>query len=231
MSGQSARTGARRALTLHPALGYPVRMARPLRQVNLLKGAMIAATVCALALGVGVGVAIASTRNIESVEDFSEFNPALPTRLLDAKGRLITVFFSDEKREIVSLNDLPQHLIDAFIVREDQDFWTHRGFSLRAISRAVFGVLTGRNLGGGSTITQQLAGTLYADRTDISLRRKIVELWWALQLERRFSKQEILEMYLNRMIMGPGVFGVEAASKFFFGHSAREVSVAEAAVL
>ena len=206
-------------------------MARPVRPGTLLKATLIAALVSALLLGIGIGVAIASTRNIANVEDFTDFNPALPTRLLDIKGRLITEFFSEEKREIVAIKELPQHLIDAFIVREDQDFWKHHGFSLRGIFRAAFGVITRRNLGGGSTITQQLAGTLYADRTDISLRRKIVELWWALQLERRFSKQEILEMYLNRMIMGPGVYGVEAASKFFFGHSAREVSVAEAAIL
>lgn len=206
-------------------------MARPPRPGTLLKATLITALISALILGVGIGVAIASTRNIANVEDFTDFNPALPTRLLDIKGRLITEFFSEEKREIVAIKELPQHLIDAFIVREDQDFWKHHGFSLRGIFRAAFGVITRRNLGGGSTITQQLAGTLYADRTDISLRRKIVELWWALQLERRFSKQEILEMYLNRMIMGPGVYGVEAASKFFFGHSAREVSVAEAAIL
>ncbi|HPM73011.1 MAG TPA: transglycosylase domain-containing protein, partial [Spirochaetales bacterium] len=91
--------------------------------------------------------------------------------------------------------------------------------------------MTGRNMGGGSTLTLQLAGTLYADRRDISFRRKFVELWWALQLERRFSKQEILEMYMNRMIMGPGVYGVEAASKYFFGHSAKDVSIAESAIL
>jgi len=206
-------------------------MARPLPPGTLLKTALVVTLVSALILGVGIGVAIASTRNIANIEDFTDFNPALPTRLLDIKGRLITEFFSEEKREIVAIKELPQHLVDAFIVREDQDFWKHRGFSLRGIFRAAFGVITRRNLGGGSTITQQLAGTLYADRTDISLRRKIVELWWALQLERRFSKQEILEMYLNRMIMGPGVYGVEAASKFFFGHSAREVSVAEAAIL
>ena len=206
-------------------------MARPLNPGSLLKATLFVTVASALILGVGIGVAIASTRNIANVEDFTDFNPALPTRLLDIKGRLITEFFSEEKREIVAIKELPQHLVDAFIVREDQDFWKHRGFSLRGIFRAAYGVITRRNLGGGSTITQQLAGTLYADRTDISLRRKIVELWWALQLERRFSKQEILEMYLNRMIMGPGVYGVEAASKFFFGHSAREVSVAEAAIL
>lgn len=206
-------------------------MARSTRPGRGLRIALIITVASALILGISIGVAIASTRNIANVEDFTDFNPALPTRLLDAKGRLITEFFSEEKREMVALKELPQQLIDAFIVREDQDFWKHHGFSMRGIFRAAYGIVTGRSLGGGSTITQQLAGTLYADRTDISLKRKIVELWWALQLERRYSKQEILEMYLNRMIMGPGVYGVEAASKFFFGHSAREVSVAEAAIL
>ncbi|MDR2257971.1 MAG: PBP1A family penicillin-binding protein, partial [Treponema sp.] len=99
------------------------------------------------------------------------------------------------------------------------------------IARAALGVITGRDLGGGSTITQQVAGTLYADRSERTIKRKIRELWWAFQLERRYTKNEILEIYLNYMYMGPGTYGVEAASKYFFGHSAREISLAEAAIL
>lgn len=182
-------------------------------------------------LGIMFGVAIASVRNIISIENFSTFDPPLPSRLLDSEGRLITEFASSEKREIVSIKDIPQHLIDALVTREDQAFWTHPGFTLRGYLRAALGIITGKNLGGGSTITLQLSGTLYADRRDISFKRKFVELWWALQLERRFSKQEILEMYMNRMIMGPGVYGVEAASKYFFGHSAKDITIAEAAIL
>jgi penicillin-binding protein 1A len=192
---------------------------------------IILAIVSALSLGVAVGIAIAYTHNIMSAENYTDFDPALPSRLLDSQGRLITEFASDEKREIISIKDMPQHLIDALITREDRSFWTHPGFTLKGYARAVLGVITGRNLGGGSTITLQLAGTLYADRRDISYRRKLIELWWALQLERRFSKQEILEMYMNRMNMGPGVYGVEAASKYFFGKSARYTTVAEAAIL
>jgi len=184
-----------------------------------------------IVLGVMFGVAIASVRNIVSIENFSTFDPPLPSRLLDSEGRLITEFASSEKREIVSIKDVPQHLIDALVTREDKPFWTHHGFTVRSYARAFIGIITGKNLGGGSTITLQLAGTLYADRRDISFRRKFVELWWALQLERRFSKQEILEMYMNRMIMGPGVYGVEAASKYFFGHSAKDITIAEAAIL
>jgi len=185
----------------------------------------------ALVFGILAGVAIASTKNIMAEENFRDFDPALPSRILDINGRLITEFVSDEKRELVSISQLPQHLIDAFIAREDRDFWTHPGFTVRGYARAVLGELTGQNLGGGSTITVQLAGTLYADRRERSYRRKVIELWYALQLERRFTKSEILEMYLNRIIMGPGVFGVEAACKYFFGHSASEITIAEAAIL
>jgi penicillin-binding protein 1A len=165
-------------------------------------------------------------------ENFTEFNSALPTKLYDIKGRLITEFFSEEKRNPVSINQLPPHLIGAFLTREDETFYSHRGFTLKSIARAAIGKLIGVNMGGGSTISQQLAGDLYDDRKDISLRRKIVELWWSLQIERRFSKPEILEMYLNRTIMGAGgLYGVEAASQYFFGHSARDCTPAESAII
>ena len=92
-------------------------------------------------------------------------------------------------------------------------------------------MLTHTDRGGGSTITQQLAGEILDIRSDISLKRKFIELWSALQLERRYSKQEILEQYLNRVVMGPGVYGVEAASKYFFDHSAKTDNPAESAIL
>ncbi|MGB4586335.1 MAG: PBP1A family penicillin-binding protein [Rectinemataceae bacterium] len=183
-------------------------------------------------LGAGLGAALGGTVNTMRHENFTEFDSALPTKLYDIKGRLITEFFSEEKRNPVSVNELPPHLIGAFLTREDETFYSHRGFTLKSIARAVIGKLIGVNLGGGSTISQQLAGDLYDDRKDISLRRKIVELWWSLQIERRFSKPEILEMYLNRTIMGSGgLYGVEAASQYFFGHSARECTPAESAII
>jgi len=185
----------------------------------------------AIFLGIGVGLFVAETVNIKNQENFTDFTPALPTKLLDINGNLITEFSAEEKREIIALKDLPPHLIHAVIAREDPDFYKHHGYSLKAIVRAVFGQIIGKNLGGGSTITQQLAGTLYLDRSERSITRKLRELWWALQLERRYSKNEILELYLNKMYMGAGTYGVEAASKYFFGHSAREITLAEAAIL
>jgi len=182
-------------------------------------------------IGAALGLSIALTANIKNEENFVEFNPALPTRILDSNGALITEFASDEKREMVNLSDLPKHLIHAILAREDPDFYNHRGFSFRAISRAVWGKIKGSGLGGGSTITQQVAGTLYTDRKEITIKRKIRELWWAFQMERRYTKNEILEIYINYMPMGPGTYGVETASKYFFGKKARDVTVAESAVL
>jgi penicillin-binding protein 1A len=187
--------------------------------------------ILAVVIGIGLGLSLAETANIKNQENFREFAPALPTKILDINGTLITEFSSDEKRELVSLSDLPRHLIHAVLAREDPDFYNHRGFSIRGIARAAFGQLIGKNLGGGSTITQQVAGTLYTDRGERSIKRKIRELWWAFQMERRYTKNEILEIYLNYMYMGPGTYGVEAASKYFFGHSAREITLAEAALL
>lgn len=178
-----------------------------------------------------LGLALAQTVNTKNTENFTEFTLALPTKLLDINGEFITEFASDEKRETISLTQLPQHMIDALITREDRIFYEHKGYSLKAILRAITGVITGRSLGGGSTLTQQIAGTLYCDRTEKSVIRKLRELWWAIQMERRYSKDEILELYLNKVFLGAGTYGVNAASKYYFGHDATQITPAEAAIL
>ena len=187
--------------------------------------------VLAVTIGVTLGLALATTKNIQNAENLQDTKPALPTQILDYQGRLITQFFSEEKREIVSIDEIPKHLIDALLTREDQYFYQHKGFRIVYILQALLDIVSGRAFRGGSTITQQLAGTLYADRTDISLKRKLVELWWAIQLERQLSKNEILERYLNLMYFGHNTYGVEAASQFYFKHSVRDISVAESAML
>lgn len=184
-----------------------------------------------IVFGALLGKGLAQTVNTINTENFTDFETALPTRLLDVHGELITEFASDERREIIAITDLPQHMKDALLTREDRIFYSHHGFSFKALSRAVVGVLTRRSLGGGSTLTQQIAGTLYADRSDYSIKRKFRELWWAIQMERHLSKDEILELYINRTYFGGGTYGVNAASKYYFGHSATEITPAEAAIL
>lgn len=192
---------------------------------------MFALFFCAIGFGAGLGLALSNTKFIKDNEQFTEFSTSLPTKLLDINGELITELASEEKREIISIRDLPQCMLDALITREDRLFYSHHGYSVKALFRAVFGKLTGMSLGGGSTLTQQIAGTLYCDRTDMSIRRKLKELWWAIQMERRYTKNEILELYLNKIYFGGGTYGVSAASKYYFGHDAMEITPAEAAIL
>lgn len=186
---------------------------------------------CSIFFGAGLGLALSNTKFIKDNEQFTEFSTSLPTKLLDINGELITELASEEKREIISIRDLPQCMLDALITREDRLFYSHHGYSVKALFRAVFGKLTGMSLGGGSTLTQQIAGTLFCDRTDMSIRRKLKELWWAIQMERRYTKDEILELYLNKIYFGGGTYGVSAASKYYFGHDATEITPAEAAIL
>lgn len=189
----------------------------------------VAAIFC-LFIGIAAGLGVANVQNIKNMDNLGETKLALPTEVLDAKGRLITEYFAT-KRELVKLEDLPKYVVYALITREDQNFFHHHGFSVRGTLRAFWNLITGNYISGGSTITQQLAGTLYADRSNFSIFRKLKELWWALQLERKLSKDEILELYLNRMLMGPGVYGIQAASEFFFGHPAKDLTIAESAML
>ncbi|MBQ7619275.1 MAG: PBP1A family penicillin-binding protein [Treponema sp.] len=185
----------------------------------------------ALITGACLGLGLARTADTVNTENFTEFTTALPTKILDINGELITEFTSEERREIISLIEIPQHMKDSLLTREDRIFYEHKGFSARAIFRAVVGVLTRSSLGGGSTLTQQIAGTLYCDRKEMSILRKLKELWWAIQMERRYSKNEILELYLNRVYFGGGTYGVNAASKYYFGHDARHITPAESAIL
>ena len=194
----------------------------------ILSGALL---FFALVFGSLLGAGLAATRNTINTENFTDFETSLPTRLLDINGELITEFASDERREIIALKNLPQHMIDALLTREDRIFYSHHGFSVKALFRAVVGVLTRSSLGGGSTLSQQIAGTLYCDRQEYSVKRKLKELWWAIQMERRYSKDEILELYLNKIYFGGGTYGVNAASKYYFGHDATEITPAESAIL
>ncbi|TVQ27157.1 MAG: PBP1A family penicillin-binding protein [Spirochaetaceae bacterium] len=202
------------------------------RSRKVLLNVLIAfAAFIAITVGIGLGLALASTRNIRNIDEFGDGELALPSQVLDRHGRLITEFFSAERRDIVSIDELPNHLIYALIVREDQDFFRHNGFSVRGTVRAAWNIFAGRYVSGGSTITQQLAGHMFDDRDDISVARKLRELWWAFQLERTWTKHEIIEAYLNRMYFGHNTYGVEAASQFYFGHSARELTPAESVML
>ncbi|MBN2048849.1 MAG: PBP1A family penicillin-binding protein [Spirochaetales bacterium] len=185
----------------------------------------------ALAIGTGAGFALASMKNTDVRGYLRDYDMALPTQILDRNGLLITELFSDEKRDIVPITELPRHLIYALISREDETFFEHHGFSVRGILRAFWNNLRGTYSSGGSSLTQQVAGWYFADRSEISIKRKLKELWYAFLVEKSLTKNEILEIYLNEMYFGHNTNGVEAASQFYFGHSARDITLAESAIL
>lgn len=198
------------------------------RSIEILLGC---AVIVSIIVGIGLGIALAETRNIEIHQQIGEYSPAIPSQILDRHGNLITEFFAEQKREIVPVEELPKNLIYALIAREDKNFFQHKGFDPSGLIRAAWNIVSGKFFSGGSTITQQIAGVLYADRRDISIKRKLKELWWAFQLERNLTKYEILELYLNKVYFGHNTYGVESASQFYFGHSARDLSPAESAIL
>ncbi|MBT3275020.1 MAG: PBP1A family penicillin-binding protein, partial [Spirochaetales bacterium] len=171
------------------------------------------------------------TRNLEIVGEIGKAELALPSQILDRNGKLITEYFSEEKRNIVSINDLPRHLIYALVAAEDKNFFQHNGFDLGGFIRALWNNIRGTYFSGASSITQQVAGELYADRSIITIKRKLVELWYAYQLERKLTKYQILELYLNTIYLGHNTHGVEAASQFYFGHPSTELNMAESAIL
>ncbi len=155
---------------------------------------------------------------------------ALAVTVLDADGSEIGSR-GGSTAPIVPLAELPPYLVKAFVATEDRRFYSHFGIDLRGIARAAWvNLRSGSLVEGGSTITQQLAKNLYLD-SDRTLWRKSQEALIALWLESHYTKDEILTIYLNRVYMGAGNYGIDAAAHYYFGKSARDVSLAEAAVL
>jgi 1A family penicillin-binding protein len=139
-----------------------------------------------------------------------------------------------EMRTSVSLKSLPAYVSQAFVAIEDQRFYEHDGVDVIGVLGAIKGKILRENRGGASTITQQLVGYMHPDlidRHDISYGRKLREQSAAREMERHYSKQQILEAYLNQINLGRGWFGVEAGARHYFGHSAAQLTLAEAATL
>ena len=190
----------------------------------------------ALSLGSMLGLAFSVSSGIEDRETIGNIELSLPTRVYSLDGELVTEFFGDERRELVLYEQIPTQTILALLAREDKDFFEHSGFSIRGTMRALFKIIMlpfgGGFVSGGSTLTQQLSGHVYASRlVDKSVTRKLRELWWAWQLEKYLSKEEILETYLNKMGFGHNTYGIQAASQYFYGHNIQEADAAESALL
>ena len=166
-----------------------------------------------------------------SIAQIKTWEPEQTSKLLSHDGRLIAEI-GYERRTPVSIHAIPPYVPQAVVSIEDGRFYEHHGFDPRGIARAAFGVLTGRNLGGGSTITQQLARNMFDEQIGFERRltRKLKEVQVAMDLERAYTKDQILEAYLNEIYMGRG-WGFQNAARNYLGKNLADVDVAEAALL
>ncbi len=158
------------------------------------------------------------------------YNPGKPSLVLDDQGKELARFQLD-RREPIKLEQMPPYLIQAFLAAEDRSFFAHAGISWRGIIRSTLvNVYHGRKVQGASTITQQLVRLLFFDNQK-TFRRKVKEQLFALLVEMQFSKEQILETYLNHVYFGCGIYGVEAACQRFWGKHALDITIDEAATL
>lgn len=167
---------------------------------------------------------------LPSPEDLRTHVPHLTTKIYDRNGKLLYNMFQDENRSLTQISTLPSYVVAATVSIEDKDFFTHKGVSPSGIIRAARSILSGQGIQGGSTITQQLVKTVLLSR-EKTITRKLKEAFIALRVERHFSKQEILQMYLNEVSYGGSLYGIEEASHAYFGVPARELTIAQAAFL
>ncbi len=190
---------------------------------------------CGAALVGGIGTAYAAyatlTKDLPDPARLTSLPMPQVTRLYDRTGTQLLYEFYDERRIVVPLKDVAPVMIEATLAAEDVNFYQHPGFDLRGLARAALtDLMRGEVVQGGSTITQQLVKRLFLT-SERSFTRKLKELILAIQVERRYSKDQILEMYLNEVYYGNQAYGVEAAAQAYFGKHASELDLAEATLL
>ncbi len=171
-------------------------------------------------------------RDLPRPERYTDRPLAEPTKIYDRTGEnILYVIYGEEKREIISLEDIPPHFIDILLTAEDGNFYEHIGIDLQGIIRSfLINFQAGRTVAGGSTISQQFvrSALLTPER---KVMRKVREIVLTIELERRYSKDEILEFYLNQIPFGSNAYGIESASQTFFNKSAKDLTIAESATL
>ena len=183
-----------------------------------------------LATGVVFGAFFAFTHDLPQIRSLESFRPHTVTRIFSVNKVLLDEIYL-EKRDPVPLKQIPHSLRAALVATEDRKFYKHSGVDVKGIARAIIkDIRAGKFVEGASTITQQLAKTLFLTPRK-TIVRKIKEAILAFQLERRYTKDEILELYLNQVYFGSGAYGVASAAGIFFGKSVQDLSLAESALI
>jgi len=183
---------------------------------------------CAAAAGLAVYYSI--SKDLPKITSLADYHPSIITTVYADDNRKIAEFF-EERRIVIPLTEMPRTMIDAFVAAEDSRFYKHRGIDFISIVRAFFKNLeAGTIVQGGSTITQQVTKSFLLT-PERSYKRKFKEAVLAYRIDKAFSKEDILYLYLNQIYLGHGAYGVQAASENYFGKSAKDLNLAECAML
>jgi penicillin-binding protein 1A len=203
---------------------------RARQRPSLARQAGIAALfVIAAVLGIVTGIFAAYSGDLPQISALDDFNPGTITRIYASDNRLIGEF-ATQRRVIVKYDEIPAVMRQAILSAEDDAFEKHFGIDFTRTFIRVMQNLVLRRSFGGSTLTQQLARKLFL-KPDKSLERKVKEWLLAIQIEKRYTKHEIFTMYCNQMNLGHGAYGVEAASRLYFGKPVKDVKLEEAALI
>ena len=186
-----------------------------------------------LVVSLGIGLAKREAKDLPDAGAILDYRPAATTRFFAADGTLIGRF-GEQDRTLVRFSDIPPLVVQAFVSAEDRNFWTHKGVDPVAVVRALLTDVrnrgSGRRMVGASTITQQLVKNLVVG-DEASFHRKVREALLAIRIDRDVGKERVLELYLNELYLGQGAYGVESASRAYFGKHVGDLDLAEAAFL
>jgi len=202
------------------------------RKLNVPRAVLVAVLFVAfIFIGVGAGFAVGLMRNLPDLD--SDFNPDVTTFIHDKEGEQVARLHGVENRIPVDLDEMPESLKQATIATEDRAFYKHPGINLSAFVRATLANLkAGKIVQGGSTITMQLVeNAFFIDNPSRTYGRKLQEAVLSIKMERHYTKDEILEAYLNQIYFGHGAYGVQAASQTYFGKDVSELTLAESAMI
>jgi penicillin-binding protein 1A len=185
-----------------------------------------------IAVGLATGAVIGYIQTSDSLTPDDLVLKGFTTNIYDFKGQLVSPLHGDKDREMVDISVIPKHLRYAFVAIEDRRFYDHPGIDIKRIAGAVLNYIkpSGNDAHGASTITQQVVKNL-TGQTERTLKRKVQEQWKALELERHLTKDQILELYMNIIYMGHNCYGVQSASKVYYGKDVSKLSLAESAAL
>ena len=218
-SSQNGRQTRRRTTATKPP-----KQKSPMRRFLWIVGILVFLIIA----GAGCGFIGATMSDLPEV---ANVKPAASSQIYDVHGNLITTVHATENRLPVKLSQVPKDLQNAFIATEDNRFYSHHGVDPIGIMRAIWVNIAHDGVAeGGSTITQQLARNAFLTQ-DRTLKRKIMEAMLAIRIEQYYTKQEILEMYLNQIYFGQGAYGVQAAAHVYFGKNVQDLDLAQSAML